>query len=76
MRAGAPGFRDFPGLLMTKENRNGSHQTLPHFRGISGCSRQGFGPNLHVILRWLIAPRILSPTCSFHSACQSRDPAS
>lgn len=26
--AGALGFRDFPGLPMTKENRNGSHRTL------------------------------------------------
>jgi hypothetical protein len=37
--AGALGFRDFPGLLVTKENRNGSHQTLHSifFTAISGC---------------------------------------
>src|ERR1035437_6651847 len=27
--AGASGFRDFPGLPVTKENRTGSHRTLP-----------------------------------------------
>ena len=27
--AGEPGFRDFPGLLAAKENRNGSRRTLP-----------------------------------------------
>lgn len=26
--AGALGFRDFPGLPVAKENRNGSHRTL------------------------------------------------
>jgi hypothetical protein len=32
--AGALGFRDFPGLLVMKENRTGSHQTLlPLFCG-------------------------------------------
>jgi hypothetical protein len=28
MGAGALGFRDFPGLMVAKENRTGSHQTL------------------------------------------------
>jgi len=32
--AGALGFRDFPGLPVTKENRNGSHRTL-HFPSLS-----------------------------------------
>ena len=30
-RAGALGFRDFPGLPVTKENRKCSHRTLPFF---------------------------------------------
>lgn len=29
--AGASGFRDFPGLPVTKENRSVSHRTLPRF---------------------------------------------
>jgi hypothetical protein len=29
MRAGALGFRDFPGLPVMKENRNGNHRTQP-----------------------------------------------
>jgi hypothetical protein len=35
--AGALGFRDFPGLLAAKENRNGSRRTLPSFFFIA-CS--------------------------------------
>jgi hypothetical protein len=29
------GFRDFPGLLAAKENRNGSRQTLPFLTIVS-----------------------------------------
>jgi hypothetical protein len=53
--AGALGFRDFPGLLVTKENRNGSHQTLHSQRPV--CRRwlysltgswKGRGPRVRI----------------------------
>ena len=36
--AEAPGFRDFPGLLTAKENRNGSRRTLPHQNHLLSCT--------------------------------------
>jgi uncharacterized protein (TIGR02284 family) len=57
--AGAPGFRDFPGLPAEKENRNGIGRTLhapfPNLSGQEGFQRIGEHPKDDILNRYFLA---------------------